>query len=376
MNKTLALTRELISRSSVTPDDAGCQTLMAEQLASCGFTVEHLRFGEVDNLWARWGDEQPILCFAGHTDVVPPGPQEQWHTPPFEPAESDGYLYGRGAADMKSALAAMVTAAQTFVSEATDVKGSLAMLITSDEEGVATHGTVKVIETLQQRGVPIEWAVVGEPSSTESLGDLIRIGRRGSLTAYVTIHGKQGHVAYPDKALNPIHAAAGAIKQLCDTHWDSGNAYFPPTGFQIPIAKAGTGATNVIPGTFDLTFNFRFSTESTAESLKKRTEEILSEHGLKFDIRWHLSGNPFLTEKKDLIDQVVASIQDVCSRTPELSTGGGTSDGRFIAPAGAQVVELGVVNKTIHQVNERVKIQDVTQLHHVYLDIMHRMLGR
>ncbi len=372
-SKTIELCQELMARRSITPDDDGCQDLLSRRLSEAGFEIERLNFGEVTNLWARLGDKDPILCFAGHTDVVPPGPDSEWLSPPFTPTVRDGLLYGRGAADMKSAIAAMTVAAETFGMEHKSMSGSLALLITSDEEGIAADGTVKVVETLSERQEQIRWCVVGEPSSQTELGDLIRIGRRGSLTGYLTVKGVQGHVAYPNKAQNPIHKALPALDELCRTQWDTGNKHFPPTGFQIPQIQAGT-ATNVIPGALDVVMNFRFCTESTAQSLKQRTEEILLSHELDYDLNWHLSGQPFLTQQTQLIDIVTETIESKLGRTPELSTGGGTSDGRFIAPTGAQVVELGVVNKTIHKTNECVRLDDIEHLTNVYLEIMRRLL--
>ena len=371
---TLDLCQTLMARHSVTPEDDGCQDVLCERLEKAGFKIERLQFGDVSNLWARLGTKDPVLCFAGHTDVVPPGPDSEWHSPPFEPTVRDGYLYGRGAADMKSAIAAMTVAAETFATQLDPEKGSLALLITSDEEGIAVDGTVKVIDTLQQRNEHIRWCVVGEPSSQTELGDLIRIGRRGSLTGYLTVNGIQGHVAYPEKAQNPIHTALPALRELSEIQWDNGNKHFPPTGFQLPQIQAGT-ATNVIPGTLDVVMNFRFCTESTAESLQERVTQVLSSHNLDYELKWHLSGNPFLTQETELIEAVQQAIDAKLGRTPELSTGGGTSDGRFIAPTGAQVVELGVVNKTIHKINECVRMDDLEHLTQLYLEIMRRLLA-
>jgi succinyl-diaminopimelate desuccinylase len=371
---TVELARELIKRVSVSPEDGGCQTLIADHLSALGFTVEHLLFEDVSNLWAVRGDGQPILAFAGHTDVVPPGPLEAWHTPPFDPTIDGNMLYGRGAADMKGSLAAMLTAASRFVAANPDHVGSLAFLITSDEEADAVNGTRRVIETLQSRGEVPTWAVVGEPSSDKRLGDVVRIGRRGSLGAELIVHGVQGHVAYPDDADNPIHAALPALAELACQSWDAGNEHFPATTMQISNIHAGTGANNVIPGSMELLFNFRFSTESTAESLQHRVHEILDRHSLNYDITWSLSGNPFLTNGQTLISAVQYALDAELGITPTLSTSGGTSDGRFICPAGSEVVELGPRNATIHKVNECVDINELTALSRVYTAIMKRLL--
>lgn len=371
---TLELARDLISRESVSPEDGGCQAMMAAYLEALGFTTEAMPFLDVTNLWAVHGDTGPLLVFAGHTDVVPTGPVDEWHTPPFTPTVIDGVLYGRGAADMKGSLAAMLTAAKTFVTQYPEHKGRLALLITSDEEDVAINGTRKVMEALRERGEQVEWCIVGEPSSSEKLGDVVRVGRRGSLSAKLIIKGIQGHVAYPDDASNPIHNALPALAELVAETWDAGNEHFPPTSMQISNINAGTGAGNVIPGSMTLLFNFRFSTESTAESLRNRTEAILDKHNTDYDISWHLSGEPFLTSGGELIDNVQAAITDLLGHGVELSTSGGTSDGRFIAPTGAQLVELGPCNATIHKLNECVRIEELDQLSHVYADIMRRML--
>ena len=372
----LALTRELIRRASVTPDDGGCQELMIRHLTPLGFHVERLPFGDVTNFWARRGTDGPLLAFAGHTDVVPPGPLESWTSPPFEPHSRDGLLYGRGAADMKSSLAAMLVATRRFVSAHPDHQGSIAFLVTSDEEADAVNGTVKVVEHLRARDTTIDWCVVGEPSSRERLGDVIRVGRRGSLNGRLTVHGVQGHVAYPDAASNAIHSALGALDALARRTWDAGNASFPPTGFQISNIGAGTGAANVIPGTLTALFNFRFNTEQTAAALRTEVERTLHEAGVRFDIAWHLSGAPFLTHPGPLTRAVAEAIRDVTGHDPEHSTGGGTSDGRFIAPTGAEVVELGPVNASIHKVDEHVAVADIDLLADMYQRVLRRLLVR
>lgn len=372
---TLALTRELIARRSVTPDDDGCQDSMMARLEQVGFSVEPMRFDEVDNFWAIRGTSGPLLVFAGHTDVVPPGDDTRWDSDPFTATVDGNDLVGRGAADMKASLAAMVVACEQFVSQHPDHTGRIGFVITSDEEGPAKHGTVKVIETLTSRGEQIDWCVVGEPSSTEDLGDLVKNGRRGSLNARLTVHGKQGHIAYPHLADNPIHRAMPALDALAREAWDNGNDFFDPTSLQISTVQSGQGVTNVIPGTVEVLFNLRFSTELTAEAIQSRCEAILDAHDLKYEIEWSLSGEPFLTEPGALLDAVTHSIEAVTGRQPVVSTGGGTSDGRFIAPSGAQVVEVGHVNATIHQCNERVKITDVPKLTQIYEGILERLLG-
>ena len=372
---TLALTRELIARRSVTPDDDGCQDSMMARLEQVGFLVEPMRFDEVDNFWAIRGTSGPLLVFAGHTDVVPPGDDTRWDSDPFTATVDGNDLVGRGAADMKASLAAMVVACEQFVSQHPDHTGRIGFVITSDEEGPAKHGTVKVIETLTTRGEQIDWCVVGEPSSTEDLGDLVKNGRRGSLNARLTVHGKQGHIAYPHLADNPIHRAMPALDALAREAWDNGNDFFDPTSLQISTVQSGQGVTNVIPGTVEVLFNLRFSTELTAEAIQSRCEAILDAHDLKYEIEWSLSGEPFLTEPGALLDAVTHSIEAVTGRQPVVSTGGGTSDGRFIAPSGAQVVEVGHVNATIHQCNERVKITDVPKLTQIYEGILERLLG-
>ena len=374
MSATLDLSSALIARASVTPDDKGCQQLLAERLEKIGFVIENLRFGDVDNLWARRGTSAPLFAFAGHTDVVPTGPLADWNSDPFEPTIKDGYLYGRGGADMKGSIAAMLTACERFVAEHDNHTGSIAFLITSDEEGPSVNGTVKVVEQLEARDEKINWCLVGEPSSQDQTGDTIKNGRRGSLCGVLTIKGQQGHVAYPQLADNPIHRAAPALNELTGIEWDQGNAFFPPTTFQISNIKAGTGAENVIPGSIELSFNLRFSTESTADSLKSRVTAILDSHQLDYDIQWRLSGQPFLTPAGELVEAARKAIQSQVGITTVLSTSGGTSDGRFIAPTGAQVVELGPVNATIHQTNECVNIAELDKLSDIYEEILKQLL--
>jgi len=375
MSPTLELSKALIARPSVTPDDKGCQQLLAERLEKIGFVIENLRFGDVDNLWARRGTTAPLFAFAGHTDVVPTGPLADWNTDPFDPVTRDGYLFGRGSADMKCSIAAMVTACERFMEEHADHSGSIAFLITSDEEGPAVNGTVKVIEQLEARGEKINWCLVGEPSSKDQTGDTIKNGRRGSLNGVLTIQGQQGHVAYPLLADNPIHRAAPVLAELAAVEWDRGNEFFPPTTFQISNIHAGTGAENVIPGSIELLFNLRFSTESTAGSLKSRVTAVLDRHGLNYDIQWRLSGQPFLTAAGELVAAARHAIQVVTGIATELSTSGGTSDGRFIAPTGAQVVELGPVNATIHQTNECVNVAELDKLSAIYEEILKQLLA-
>ena len=374
MSDTLALTKELIARRSVTPEDAGCQTILAQRLQALDFRIEHLRFGEVDNLWARRGNTDPLFVFAGHTDVVPSGPETDWRHPPFTPTEDNGLLYGRGAADMKGSLAAMITATERFLDQHPDHHGSIAYLITSDEEGVAIDGTVKVVEWLQARNEKIDWCLVGEPTSSDKIGDVIKNGRRGSLGGVLTIRGVQGHVAYPHLAKNPVHLFSPALAELVAMKWDHGNEHFPPTTFQISNVQAGTGATNVIPGELQVVFNFRFSTEVTDAELRTRVETILNRHGLDYHIDWQLSGQPFLTPEGELVDASRQAIKSVCGYAAELSTSGGTSDGRFIAPTGAQVVELGPSNATIHKVDEHVTITELDILSNVYQQILGNLL--
>ena len=376
LSPTLELACELIRRPSVTPDDEGCQELMMTRLANAGFAIERMRIEEVENFWARHGTDGPVLCFAGHTDVVPTGPLQGWQHQPFNALiDDEGMLCGRGAADMKGSLASMIIAVERFVADHPDHKGAITFLITSDEEGPAQHGTRAVVERLRTRNERLDWCIVGEPSSSTLLGDVVKNGRRGSLGATLTVRGKQGHVAYPQLAKNPIHLAAPALAELAAEHWDAGNEFFPPTSFQISNLNSGTGATNVIPGELTAIFNFRFSTESTVEGLQQRVAAILDRHGLDWHIDWALSGLPFLTEPGELLGAVAASIQQVTGRTTQPSTTGGTSDGRFIATLGTQVVELGPVNATIHQVNERILASDLDLLTEVYYQTMVRLLA-
>jgi succinyl-diaminopimelate desuccinylase len=375
MSKTLDLTCDLIARPSVTPEDHGCQALMASRLAAVGVRTETLQFGSVTNLWARRGDAGPLLCFAGHTDVVPSGPLEEWRSDPFAPVIRDGVLYGRGAADMKSGLAAMVTAAEEFVGAHPDHRGSIAFLITSDEEGPSVDGTKRVVEVLRERRETIDWCVVGEPSSDKAVGDTIKIGRRGSLSGRLTVHGVQGHVAYPQLAENPVHTLAPALAELTARVWDAGDEFFQPTTFQISNLNAGTGAPNVIPGELKARFNLRYSPVQTVEVLKKTVEEILTRHGVRYTLEWYVSGEPFYTPPGDLSAAAVEAARAISGAAPKLSTGGGTSDGRFIAPLGAQVIELGVTNATIHKVNECVRIEEVDLLHRMYRGVLERLLA-
>jgi len=375
MSDTLKLTKELIARPSVTPKDEGCQDLLIDQLEPLGFVAEKLNFGEVKNIWLRKGTEAPVFCFAGHTDVVPTGPLESWDSDPFTTEIRDGKLYGRGTADMKGGIAAFTVACQRFVKDYPDHKGSIAYLITSDEEGPATDGTVKVIEALEARNEKIDWCLVGEPSSTKEVGDTIKNGRRGSLGCWLKINGKQGHVAYPQLAENPIHLTAPMLEELTAMQWDKGNDFFPPTTFQVSNLNSGTGVTNVIPGTLKMIFNFRFSTEITPEELQQRVEALLDKHKLNYEIKWVLSGMPFLTAKGDLVDAAVSAIKEVRGIETELSTSGGTSDGRFIAPTGAQVLELGPTNATIHQINECVGEDELDELENIYYVMLKKLLA-
>jgi succinyl-diaminopimelate desuccinylase len=374
MSATLQLTQDLIARASVTPTDGGCQELLASRLARVGFEIEKLRFGSVENFWARHGRAGPVLCFAGHTDVVPTGPLEEWHSDPFKPTIRDGLLYGRGAADMKSGLAAMVTATEDFIGAHPDHRGALAFLITSDEEGPSVDGTRRVVEMLRERGDQIDWCIVGEPSSESSIGDTIKIGRRGSLSGRLTVHGVQGHIAYPQLAENPVHSFAPALAELASREWDRGNEHFQPTSFQVSNLTAGTGAPNVIPGELKARFNLRYSPVQTLEALKRTVEEILTRHRVRYTLEWYVSGEPFYTAPGALSSAVSEAVQAVTGARPTFSTGGGTSDGRFIAPMGAQVVELGVVNASIHKVNESVRIQDIDTLHAMYLSSLRNLL--
>ena len=372
---TLALACELIARPSVTPEDAGCLELIADRLAPLGFTLERIDGGGVCNLWARRGTTAPVLCFAGHTDVVPPGPAEAWSTPPFSPTIKDGVLYGRGAADMKTSLAAFVTAIERFVAAHPDHGGSIALLLTSDEEGIATHGTVKVVEALAARGERLDYCVVGEPTSVKTLGDMIKNGRRGSLSGTMRVKGKQGHVAYPQLARNPIHLFAPALAEIAAITWDEGNEFFPPTTWQVSNIHAGTGANNVIPGVCEVMFNFRFGSVSSADELKRRTCEVLDRHGLDYEIDWHLSGKPFITGRGKLVGALSAAIRDTVGVDTELSTTGGTSDGRFIAEICSEVVEFGPVNASIHQVNECIAVDAIEPLSVVYERTLQALLG-
>lgn len=363
---TLELTKDLIARPSVTPDDQGCQALLAERLSKIGFVAEEMNFGSTKNLWLRKGNAVPLVCFAGHTDVVPTGPLEKWDSHPFEPTERDGRLYGRGAADMKTSIACFVTAAERFVAENPNHQGSIALLITSDEEGDAHDGTTKVVDVLKARGERIDYCIVGEPTASKMLGDMLKNGRRGSLSGNLTVKGKQGHIAYPHLAVNPVHTFAPALLELTQEIWDEGNEYFPPTSFQISNINGGTGATNVIPGELNVKFNFRFSTESTEESLKTRVHAILDKYGVNYDIQWSCSGQPFLTAAGKLTDVARAAIDKICGVEAELSTSGGTSDGRFIKAIATELIELGPSNATIHQINENVLLEDIPKLSAVY----------
>ena len=370
MSNTLELAKLLISRPSVTPDDKNCQIIIADYLKRLDFKIENMKFGEVDNLWARYGTEGPLFVFAGHTDVVPTGPVEQWSFPPFEPTIAGNTLYGRGSADMKSSIAAMMVACKNLFDSDTPIKGSIGFLITSDEEGPATDGTVRVIETLEARNEKIDWCLVGEPTSSKKLGDTIKNGRRGSISGKLTIHGQQGHIAYPQLADNPIHKFAPILNILVDEYWDHGNDFFPPTSFQISNINAGTGATNVIPGDLEVLFNLRFSTEIKHTEIQSRIEGILKDNQIDYTLEWTVSGQPFLTSDGELISAAQKAIKNICGTKTELSTSGGTSDGRFIAPTGAQVLELGPINESIHKINENVDINDLEQLTKIYKRIL------
>ena len=374
MNNTLELAKSLISQASVAPDDNGCQSIMIERLKKIGFEIHPLKFGDVDNFWATRGNSGPIFAFAGHTDVVPAGNEDAWNTSPFEPTIKGDYLYGRGAADMKGGLASMVTATENFVQDNPNHNGTIAFLITSDEEGVAINGTVKVMDYLDENDTKIDYCLLGEPSSTSITGDVIKNGRRGSLNGVINVNGQQGHVAYPHLAKNPIHFIAPALNDLCLQEWDSGNEYFPATSFQISNFHSGGGVTNVVPGEAKVMFNFRYSTETTKEELMAKVHEILDNHKIDYTLDWHHSGNPFLTPVGDLVSACVSAIEEIKDITPELSTSGGTSDGRFIAKEGTQVVELGPVNATIHQINESILVKDLEDLSSIYTKVLTRML--
>lgn len=375
MSAVLDLTRDLVARRSLTPEDAGCQALMAGRLQKAGFKVEPMRFGDVDNVWARRGSAAPLLVFAGHTDVVPSGPVEQWRSEPFTPTLRDGRLYGRGTADMKGGLAAMVVAVERYIAARPAHQGSIAFLITSDEEGPSVDGTVKVVEALERRGEKMDWCVLGEPSCLERFGDTLRNGRRGSLTGILKVHGIQGHVAYPERADNPIHRVAPALAELIDTRWDEGNAHFPPTSFQISNFNSGTGAGNVIPGDATVRFNFRYSSAVTKEQLKQRVHAVLDKMGVRYDIDWRPMGDPFLTEPGKLSAALQDAVEKATGIRPKLDTGGGTSDGRFIAPTGAQVIEFGPRNASIHKIDECVDVTELEQLVGIYEDLLKRLLG-
>lgn len=372
--QSLELAKELISRPSVTPDDQNCQQLLAERLQKIGFAVEELHFGDTKNVWLRRGTQAPVFCFAGHTDVVPTGPVEKWDSSPFEPTEREGRLYGRGAADMKTSIACFVTACERFVAEYPDHQGSIALLITSDEEGDALDGTTKVVDVLKARGELIDYCIVGEPTAVDKLGDMLKNGRRGSLSGNLTVKGKQGHIAYPHLAINPVHTFAPVLLELTQEVWDEGNEYFPPTSFQISNINGGTGATNVIPGELNVKFNFRFSTESTEEGLKQRVYAILDKHGVQYDLQWSCSGQPFLTQAGKLTDVAREAIAEICGVEAELSTTGGTSDGRFIKAIAKELIELGPSNATIHQINENVRLEDIPKLSAVYEGMLKRLL--
>jgi len=374
-SETLSLLTELIAKPSETPDDKGCQQLLIERLSAIDFECDTLIFEDVTNLWARRGNSAPLLAFIGHTDVVPTGPLDEWHSDPFEPEIRDGLLYGRGAADMKSGIAAMVTACERFVKQHPDHNGSIALLITSDEEGPALNGTIKVIETLETRGEKIDWALVGEPSSSSQLGDVVKNGRRGSIGANLTVHGVQGHVAYPHLADNPVHRVMPALTELCEREWDQGNESFPATSYQISNINAGTGAHNVIPGQVEVIFNLRYSTELDHQQIIDTTESILKKHGFDYSIDWQHSGYPFLTAEGELVEAAKQSIKAITGLDTELSTAGGTSDGRFVAPTGAQVLELGPVNASIHKINEHVRVSDLDRLSEIYQGILAKLLG-
>ena len=371
---TLALAKQLLTEQSITPDDKKCQKILAARLRTIGFEIEEMHFGNTKNFYAKRGNNAPLLCFAGHTDVVPTGDVNQWTFDPFTPTEHNGKLYARGAADMKTAIACFVTACERFIAANPHFSGSLALLITSDEEGDAHDGTTKVVEQLKQRGEQIDYCIVGEPTAVNQLGDTLKNGRRGSLSGNLTVHGKQGHIAYPHLAKNPIHAAAPALAELVATEWDTGNAYFPATSFQISNINGGTGATNVIPAVVNVKFNFRFSTEQTESSLKTRVHEILDKHGLQYDLDWSLSGNPFLTEAGQLTEVAQHAIGEICGIQAELSTTGGTSDGRFIKAIANELIELGFVNATIHQIDEHIELADIDKLSAIYENMLIQLM--
>lgn len=373
ISKTIQLAIDLISRRSITPEDAGCQTLLRDKLEPLGCLATQLKFGEVNNLWITHGQEEPVFAFIGHTDVVPTGKLENWHSDPFTPEIREGKLYGRGAADMKSSIAAFVTALERFLAKYPKHHGTIALLITSDEEGPSVDGTVKVVEHLKNNDIHIKWGLVGEPSSEKNLGDIIKNGRRGSLGGTMTIHGKQGHVAYPQLAKNPIHLCLNALNELSQKTWDQGNAFFPPTSFQISNINAGTGANNVIPETINIVFNYRFCTETTTTKLQEKTENILKKHGLNYTIDWHVSGLPFITKNGDLMTAVKHAIKKITGHDTKTSTAGGTSDGRFLAPTGTEIIEIGPINETIHQINECVSVQDIDLLSNIYESILEQL---
>ncbi len=375
MSQTLDLTQDLLRRPSITPADEGCQGVMAGRLTAAGFTVEPLRFGAVDNLWAHRGTAAPVFCFAGHTDVVPTGPAAEWHSDPFQPVIRDGVLYGRGAADMKSGLAAMVTAAEEFTRTHPAHRGTIAFLITSDEEGPSVDGTRAVVQHLRERGQRIDWCLVGEPSSERELGDTVKVGRRGSLSGRLTVHGVQGHIAYPQLAENPVHTLAPALTELVTRVWDAGTEHFQPTSFQVSNLNAGTGAPNVIPGELKARFNLRYCPLQTIEGLKATVEEVLRRHRVRYTLEWYVSGEPFYTAPGKLSQAVGDAVEAVSGARPNLTTGGGTSDGRFIAPLGAEVVELGVISESIHKVNECVRVADIDRLHRMYVRVLANLLA-
>jgi succinyl-diaminopimelate desuccinylase len=375
MSQTLDLTQDLLRRASITPTDEGCQAVMASRLAAAGFKVESLRFGMVDNLWAQRGTASPVFCFAGHTDVVPTGPVTDWASDPFQPAIRDGLLYGRGAADMKSGLAAMVTAAEEFTQACPAHKGSIAFLITSDEEGPSIDGTKRVVQALRERGQRIDWCLVGEPSSEHVLGDTVKVGRRGSLSGRLTVHGVQGHIAYPQLAENPVHTLAPALAELTSRVWDQGTEHFQPTSFQVSNLNAGTGAPNVIPGELKARFNLRYCPLQSLDGLKSTVEEILQRHKVRYTLEWYVSGEPFYTAPGKLSQAVGDAVESISGHRPKLTTGGGTSDGRFIAPLGAEVVELGVISESIHKVNECVRVADIDTLHRMYVNVLRNLLA-